>query len=117
MALSTNEKVHAIIHSASTAAGLAAAGLAQLPCSDNAVLVPIQISMIIAIGAVHDIELDRSGAAALLATSATTMAGRAASQALLGWIPGLGNAINAATAAALTQAIGWTADATFRKGK
>jgi uncharacterized protein (DUF697 family) len=35
------------------------------------------------------------------------------SQALVGWIPGVGNAINAATAAALTEAIGWAADGYF----
>jgi uncharacterized protein (DUF697 family) len=34
---------------------------------------------------------------------------------MLGWLPGLGNAINAATAAALTEAIGWAADAYFRE--
>lgn len=29
------------------------------------------------------------------------------SQVLVGWIPGLGNAINASTAAALTESVGW----------
>ncbi|MBS4879931.1 MAG: hypothetical protein KH138_06445 [Firmicutes bacterium] len=35
------------------------------------------------------------------------MIGRGISQTLVGWIPGLGNAINAGTAAGLTEAIGW----------
>ena len=33
--------------------------------------------------------------------------GRTVSQILIGWIPGIGNAINATTAAGLTEAIGW----------
>ena len=43
-------------------------------------------------------------------------AGRGLSQCLLGWVPGLGNAVNAVTAAALTEAIGWAADAYFAEG-
>jgi len=35
------------------------------------------------------------------------MVGRDISQALLGWIPDVGNAINAATAATVTGSIGW----------
>jgi uncharacterized protein (DUF697 family) len=31
----------------------------------------------------------------------------------VGWVPGLGNAINATTAAGLTEAVGWAADAYF----
>jgi uncharacterized protein (DUF697 family) len=31
----------------------------------------------------------------------------------VGWLPGFGNAINAATAAALTEAIGWAAEEYF----
>ena len=33
--------------------------------------------------------------------------GRAVSQVLVGWIPFVGNAINASTAAALTESVGW----------
>ena len=36
----------------------------------------------------------------------STSAAAAASQALIGWIPGIGNIINATTAAAITEAIG-----------
>lgn len=38
---------------------------------------------------------------------AAATVGRAVSQVLVGWIPGLGNAINASTAAALTESVGW----------
>ena len=39
--------------------------------------------------------------------------GRLLSQVLVGWVPGFGNVINASTAAALTEAIGWAADSYF----
>lgn len=38
---------HGIIHSASVAAARVGAGLAQIPLSDNVVITPIQIGMII----------------------------------------------------------------------
>lgn len=53
------------------------------------------------------IQLTQSAAAAALASFAASTVGRAASQLLLGWIPGFGNAINASTAAALTESVGW----------
>ncbi len=46
-----------------------------------------------------------------------TTAGRTASQILIGWIPGWGNAFNAATAASLTEAVGWLAVEWFEKNR
>ena len=63
--------------------------------------------MTVSLGAVFGIQLTQSAAAAALASFAASTVGRAASQLLLGWIPGLGNAINASTAAALTESVGW----------
>ncbi len=51
---------------------IASGGMAQIPGSDNAVIVPIQITIV-----------------------------------LVGWIPFLGNAVNATTAAGVTESIGW----------
>lgn len=102
-------KCHAIIHGASAAAGTAASGLAQLPCADNLVITPIQITMIISLGAVLEMELSKSSATAILGTVATGTIGRGVSQIALGWIPGLGNFINATTAASITEAVGWAA--------
>jgi len=45
----------------------------------------------------------------LFASLAASCVGRATSQILVGWIPILGNIINAGTAATLTEAIGWLA--------
>jgi len=98
-----NVKCHEIIHFASAAAGGIGAGLAQLPGSDNAVIVPIQIAMTISLGAVFEIKLDESAAKATLATATASMAYRAIYQSLVGMIPKFGNA---ATAASITESIG-----------
>lgn len=104
-------KIHTIIHGAASSAAAAGAGLAQIPGSDNAVITPIQLGMITAIAAVHNKHLERAAALGVLSTASAGIAGRALSQFLVGWIPGFGNAINASTAFAITEAIGWAANA------
>ena len=104
-----------IIHTASAAAAAVGGGLAQIPGSDNVVITPIQLTMAISLGKVFDIELDQSAAKAALASAAATTIGRTTSQVLIGWIPGVGNIINAATAATLTEAIGWIMANEFKK--
>ena len=100
-------KCHGIIHSASLAAGGVGAGLAQIPCSDNAIITPIQLTMAISLGAVFGISLSNSSAEAKVASIAGATVGRTASQVIIGWIPGFGNIVNAVTAAAVTEALGW----------
>ena len=100
-------KCHAIIHSASLSAGAVGAGLAQIPCSDNLVITPIQLVMTIALGQVFGIDLSESSAKAALASASAATVGRTAAQVLIGWVPGVGNLINAGTAATLTEAMGW----------
>ncbi len=98
---------NSIIHTCSTMAGAVGAGLAQVPASDSAIIAPIQLSMTVSLGKVFGINLDQSIAKSTLATAASTMVGRTVSQVLVGWIPGVGNVINATTAAGLTETIGW----------
>ena len=98
---------NSIIHTASAAAAAVGAGLAQLPGSDNAFLMPIQLTMIISLGKVYGIQMDESSAKAAMASGSAHAVGRAASQALVGHIPVAGNVINAVTAAGLTETIGW----------
>ena len=100
-------KCHAIIHSASASAGAVGAGLAQIPCSDNAIITPIQLVMTIALGRVFGIDLTDSAASATAASVAAATVGRTTSQLFLGWIHIAGNIINAGTAATITEAIGW----------
>lgn len=113
--MSSDTTIHTIIHGAATAAAAAASGLAQLPGSDNAVITPIQIAMITAIAKVHGKNLDKAAALAVLSGASAGIMGRTVSQFLVGWIPGVGNAINASTAFAITEAIGWAADKMVRE--
>ena len=106
-----------IIHTSSAAAGVVGAGLAQVPTSDNLVITPIQLTMAVSLGKVFGISLDQSAAKAAIASAAAATVGRATSQVLVGWIPGVGNIINASTAAAITEAIGWIMANEFEKQK
>lgn len=106
---------HAIIHTASAATGAVGFGLAQLPLTDNAVIVPIQVTMTIALGQVFGLEFTKRAAAATAASAAGTLLGRAASQIGAGWIPVAGNILNAGTAASLTEALGWMLAEDFAK--
>ena len=108
---------HAIIHTASTAAAGVGAGLAQIPLSDSAVIIPIQITMVVSLGKVFNVHITDSAAKGAILGMVGMYLGRSASQLLLGWIPGLGNAINAATAASLTEAIGWAIAKKFDQGE
>lgn len=118
---SQNAMCHAIIHTASTSAAAVGGGLAQLPGSDNPPLVALQVMMIISIGQVFGVKLKEAGAKALFSTRLSSMTGkyaaRIATQVLVGWIPWIGNVVNAATAAGITEAIGWIVVKDFDKDK
>lgn len=81
-------------------------GLAQLPMSDSAIIVPIQINMIVSIGKVFDINITETMAKSIIGSLSMSFVDRTISQFALGWIPGAGNVINATTASLLTRAIG-----------
>lgn len=110
---SQKKKCNAIIHTASVAAGGVGTGMAQIPLSDNAVITPIQITMIVSLADVFGIRLTEGAAKGILAGASASFIGRGISQILLGWIPGIGNAINTATAAGITEAVGWMAVSHF----
>ena len=100
-------KCHAIIHAASAVAGAVGAGLAQLPCSDNLIITPVQLSMTIALGRVFGISLTECAARSAVVSAVGSMVGRTAAQLAVGWIPIAGNIINACTAATVTEGLGW----------
>ena len=91
---------------AAAAAGVGA-GLAQIPGSDSAIIVTLQIAMIQKIGRTFKLKVSESSAETIIGTSLATMAGRGLSQFLAGWIPIAGNIINAGTAALITELLGW----------
>jgi len=111
------QKVHGIIHTTSASCAGVGAGLAQIPTADMPVIAGLQSGMILLIAHEHGVTITKTAAAELLLTFSASIGGRAISQALVGWVPGLGNVINATTAAALTEAVGWAANAYFSETK
>ncbi len=106
--------LHLVIHGAAAAAAAVGAGMAQLPV-DAPALATIQAVMIQALGAEFGVRPSQQTIAEILLPFMATMAGRQASRWLLAFLPGIGNAANAATAAALTEAVGWAAVEHFRR--
>lgn len=115
--LTSTEKfqANAIIHLASGSAAAVGAGLSQIPLSDAAVIVPIQITMILSLGNALNVGVTKAAAQSIISSLGAAYGGRALTQVLVGWIPGLGNAINASTAALITEAIGWIAVRRFKE--
>ena len=107
---------HGIIHAAATAAAGVGAGLAQVPGGDALLIVPIQIGMIVGLGKVFGVHLAEATAKAVVLSMAGMWVGRGASQLLVGWIPGFGNAINAGTAFSITEAMGWSVASRLERG-
>lgn len=103
------EKCHVIIHGAAVTTGGIGAGLAQIPLADSIPITAAQVAMIVAIAKVYDIDLAEGAAKGLLGGFSASVIGRNVAGVLIGWIPGIGNALKASTAAALTEAIGWAA--------
>jgi uncharacterized protein (DUF697 family) len=115
--LTKDEKIkcNAIIHSASAATG--AMGIIPIGPADTLMITPAQIAMIISLGAVFNIRVSENLAKSILGGLALSIAGRAVAATILSFIPVVGWAIKGATAAGLTEAIGWTAVAHFHDVK
>ena len=99
-------KCHAIIHTATVAAG--AAGAIPIPISDALPIGAIQIGMIISLGKVFDLTIGRATAEAIAGVTFATNAGRFVYSNLLKLIPGIGSIVGSVTAAAITELLGWT---------
>ena len=108
-------KCRRIIHSAALAGAFIGGGLAQLPGSDNLILVPIEILMVIGLGHVFHLRLRHSYRTGVIVGTAATMIGRAISEWLIGWIPVLGNLTDALTAALIIEGLGWVIAREFYK--
>ena len=95
-------KARAIIATAATAAG--GAGAVPIPLSDAAVIIPIQVTMIASLAGLYGLREEAVKQSAL--PFVARLAGVFLATSLLKLIPGLGSAINATVAAALTGAMG-----------
>jgi len=115
---STQQKVHDIIQAASNTCAGIDGDSEQMPKADSLAIVPIQTNMIIAIASEHGIEITQAAATDWLLEFSATVQSRQvpfSRQALVGWLPGIDNNNNVSTAAALTEAIGWTANSHFEQ--
>ena len=108
-------KSRRIIHGAAIAGALAALIMAQLPASDNLILVPIEVTMVIRLGGVFRVSLRESISRSLIVGSVATLIGRGISEFLVGWVPIAGNIINALTAAAVIEFLGHAVVKDFRR--
>ena len=96
-----------IIHTASVAAGGIGFGGSLLPGSDTIPITAIQIGLIISLGAVFGREITETAAKSLIGGFIAATTGRTISQFIVGWIPGIGQIINAVTGGSITEALGW----------
>lgn len=99
------KKCHAVIHSATVAAG--AAGAIPIPMSDAVPITAAQIGMIVALGKAFDVSISQSAAKTIIGTTLAQQVGRTVSSSILKSIPGFGTIVGATTAVAVTETLGW----------
>lgn len=99
---------HAIV--AMTAASAAGFAAVPIPFPDAFILVPLQVTMLASISFTFGLRIDERFRSTIIGSIITgaggTLTGRAIVASILQMIPGVGSAINAYTAAALTTAFG-----------
>lgn len=98
------EMARPIIATASSAAAAAAAF--PIPIADATALAPIQMAMMGRIAAIYELDLKVMLSASALAQLGAQIAGRALARSFIKLIPGVGSAVNATVAFALTAATG-----------
>ena len=99
------------------AAAASAAGVVlvnPVPASDIAVLAPLQIGMIIKLGAIYGKTIDRNSAIEVITTLGAGWATRTVFQGVISLIPGAKNVLGPPVAAAATYGIGRAAKAYFK---
>lgn len=101
-------KCATIIHGASAAAGAIGAGLAQIPGGDAAVIMPLQVAMVAALGRVFDLEITETASRSVVYATLGSMLGRGAAKVLPRLIPGIGNLVCASVAFGITETLGWS---------
>jgi uncharacterized protein (DUF697 family) len=115
MTYAQKRKCRRLIHGAALAGALVGGGLAQLPGSDNVILVPVEVIMVIGLGHVFGLRLRHSYRTGLVVGTAATMVGRGISEYLVGWIPVVGNFIDAFTAVLVIEVLGWIVAKEFER--
>ncbi|MCL1988926.1 MAG: GTP-binding protein [Firmicutes bacterium] len=98
-------KCHAIIHTASAAAG--AAALIPIPMADHIPITAAQVTMVAGLAAVFGIRISTDLAKSILSVGLVKQGGQFAFRQLVKLIPGWGWGAAAVTAVGVTQAFGW----------
>lgn len=99
------------------AAAATAVALNPLPVSDWAILAPLQISMIVELGAVYGKTIDAQSAKETLLALGAGFAARTIFQGIISLFPGIKNIVGPPYAAAATHGMGVAAKAYFKTGK
>lgn len=107
MTLDQKIKCHAIIHAASVATGAVGFGVAKIPGAHHLTITPIQAGMVVALGCVFNQKITNAMAVSAITEKLVEPVGIAAAGTLWKYLPGVGNALNAGTAGAITEGLGW----------
>lgn len=110
-----NGAIRDVIQVCSVAAG--AIAIQPIPFLDIALISPIQIAMVQAIGKVHGYKLDQKSVVEMLTSFGASIAAQAVIATAVKFIPFAGWAISMAMTYALTYAIGEVSDHYFRNGR
>lgn len=95
----------------------AALSLQPIPLLDTALLLPIHVALVQAIGRVHGYELDRKSVLEILGTFGATLLSQHVVRSAVRLVPGIGWVMGASMGYAMTYAIGEVADHYFRTGR
>lgn len=106
-----------MIHGFAAAHAVAAAVLAQTFVGDEAALTALTIAMIVAVAKLNGADWDSGAALAFLGVFIGGYVGVRGATFLVKWIPGIGNAANAAVTFATTEVLGWATYLFVQKGK
>lgn len=107
----------AIIHGFAVAHAVTAFSLSQTLVGDEVALTSLTVGMVISISRVNGQDWGVSEGLALIGTMAGYYLGSRGLVFLVKWIPGIGNAANAATTFAVTELLGWTTYLLVKRGK
>lgn len=106
-----------MIHGFAVAHALTAALLAQTLVGDEAALTALTVAMIIAVAKLNGADWDSGAALAFLGVFIGGYLGVRGATFLVKWIPGIGNAANAAVTFTTTEVLGWATYLFIKKGK
>lgn len=106
-----------MIHGFAVAHALTAALLAQTLVGDEAALTALTVAMIIAVAKLNGADWDSGAALAFLGVFIGGYLGVRGATFLVKWIPGVGNAANAAVTFTTTEVLGWATYLFIKKGK